>query len=66
MQVWSLCEFWEKFHDWSLELQGLADLVPGVFKSEKFKIKPHTIHPWHVIPLETKLENAKTQPLTFP
>ena len=66
MQVWSLCEFWEKFHDWSLELQGLAEIVPGRVKLEKIIWNPHTIHSWHVIPLETKFENAKTQPLTFP
>ena len=61
-----LVESLVKLQGRSLKFGKLTDLVPGVFKSEKFKIKPHTIHPWHVIPLETKLENAKTQPLTFP
>ena len=62
MQDWSLCEFWEKFHDKSLKFGKLTDLVPGVLKVKNSKIKPHTIHYWQFIPLETKLEIAKNQP----
>ena len=48
---WQVPEVWEvdRFSPWG-------------FKREKFKNKPHTIHYWQFIPLETKLEIAKNQP----